>query len=248
MRGYTKFENSEMKFDPSKISSIGNTIVNLSNLPTMEEYNRITVRAQVIKINDPEKVGKGLTKQDLTIADATEAAILTLWGPDINKVQLGESYEFRRLIIIVRTYRGKYQLSFPKSGATIIPIEGLEDVVEDSFDLDNDTEVLGAQIIGVHQLESVFSCFYCKRGGIKTTSKSMGICEQCNTFQRLQDQKLTCKLFIEAGEEHLTVRAYEDILKLIVDSEKFTCEDLMGDATFNMKYNQYHVVTSISRL
>ena len=47
------------------------------------------------------------------------------------------------------------------------------------------------------------------------------------------------KLFIEAGEEHLTVRAYEDILKSIVDSEKFTCEDLVGAATFNMKYNQY---------
>ena len=46
-----------------------------------------------------------------------------------------------------------------------------------------------------------------------------------------------CKLFIEAGEEHLTVRACEDILKSIVDSEKFTCEDLVGAATFNMKYS-----------
>ena len=133
----------------------------------------------MIKVNEPEKVGKGFTKQDLTIADATEAATLTLWGPDVNKVQLAESYEFRRLI--VRTYRGKHQLSFPKSGAAIVPIEDLKEVAENSFDLDDgDKEVLGAQVMEVHQLESVFSCYYCKRGGIKTTSATMGSCEQCD--------------------------------------------------------------------
>ena len=63
-------------------------------------------------------------------------------------------------------------------------------------------------------------------------------------MQHLKDQKFTCKLFIEASEEHLTVRAYEDILKSTVDLEKFTCEDLVGAA---MKY-EYHIVTSISRL
>ena len=44
----------------------------------------------VTKVNEPEQVGKGITTQDLTIADATEAAILTLWGPDVNKVNLGQ--------------------------------------------------------------------------------------------------------------------------------------------------------------
>ena len=65
----------------------------------------------VTKVNEPEQVGKGLTKQDLTTADATEAAILTLWGRDVNKVKLAHSYGFRRLI--VGTYRGKHQLPFP---------------------------------------------------------------------------------------------------------------------------------------
>ena len=92
MRGYTKFETSKMKLDQSKITSIGSTVVNVKDLTGLDEYSRTTVRAQVIK---PEKVGKGLTKQDLTIADTTEAATLTLWGPDVNKVQLAKSHEFR---------------------------------------------------------------------------------------------------------------------------------------------------------
>ena len=115
MRAYTKFEASRTKFDQSKISLIGSTVVNLQDLTGLDEYTRVTVRAQVIKINEPEKVGKGLTKQDVNIADATKAAILTLCGPNINKVKPTESYEFQRLI--VRKYRGKYQLSFPRNGA-----------------------------------------------------------------------------------------------------------------------------------
>ena len=47
-----------------------------------------------------------------------------------------------------------------------------------------------------------------------------------------------------ASEKHLTVRAYEDILKAIVNKQKFTPEDLMAAAACNMKYD-YHVVTSI---
>ena len=246
MRGYTKFHPSKTKFDHSKITEIGTTVVSLKDLKHVDEYSRITVRAMVTKVSEPEQEGKGFTKQDITIADATEATILTLWGPDINKVDLAHSYEFRRLI--VRTYRGKCQLSFPKSGAAIVPIEDLEEIAEDSLDLDDDDqEVLGAQIMGVNQLESVFSCHYCKRGGIKKTSATMGSCEQCDTFQRLQEQKITCKLFVMAGEEHYTFRAYEDILKAIVKKDIITAEDLVAAPTFNLKY-EYHVVTSVTRL
>ena len=94
-----------------------------------------------------------MTKREITIADNTEAAILTLWGAYIDKVSLASSYQFHR--VVVRTYRGKHQLSFPKCGTTITPIEDLEDVVDDSCDLDDDSQLDGAQVIGVHQLESI---------------------------------------------------------------------------------------------
>ena len=52
---------------------------------------------------DPEKVCKGLTKREITIADSTEAAILTLWGGDIDKFSLANSYRFH--LVVVHTYR-----------------------------------------------------------------------------------------------------------------------------------------------
>ena len=245
LRNYTSLEPSDVTFDLSSWDMLGTKLLDISQLPTTNEYERVTLHAQVIKVADPEKVGKGLTKREITIADSTEAAILTLWGGDIDKVSLADSYRFHR--VVVRTYRGKHQLSFPKCGAMITPIEDLEDVVDDSCDLDDDSQLDGAQVIGVHQLETIFTCISCKKGTVKQTSTTTGTCQQCATMQKLMKKKLTCKLFIEAGDEHLTVRAYEDVLTAIVEPSEITCENLLTSRPFNLKYNEYHVLTSVSR-
>ena len=130
LQNYTAIELSDITFDFSNIEKLGSRLLDISDLPTTKEYDRVTIRAQVIKIMDPEKVGKGLLKREVTLADKTEATVLTLWGADTERVSLANSYEFHR--VIVRTYRGKYQLSFPKCGATITPIQDLEDVADDS--------------------------------------------------------------------------------------------------------------------
>lgn len=70
-----------------------------------------------VNVADPATVGRGLTKQEVTIVDSTEAALLTLWEADVNTLCLGQSYQFNR--ILVRKYRIKYQLSYPASGASV---------------------------------------------------------------------------------------------------------------------------------
>ena len=40
-----------------------NDIIDLILLTQKNEYDKVTIRAQVIKISDPAKVGKGLTKR-----------------------------------------------------------------------------------------------------------------------------------------------------------------------------------------
>ena len=202
---YTSIERSDIIFEPNP-ETLGTTLLEIANLPTMREYDRVTVRAQAIKLADPEKIGKGLTKREATIADKTEATILTLWGKNVNQVKLAYSYQFHRMV--VRTYiQRKIPTFLPQCGASITPIEDMEDVVDDSFDLDNDTTLDGAQVIGVLQLESIFTCISCKKGAVKKTSTTTGTCQQCATVQKLIKKKVTCKLFIEEGEEHLTVRA-----------------------------------------
>ena len=111
----------------------------------------------------------------------------------------------------------------------------MEDVVDDSFNLDNDTTLDGAQVL--------------QRRSSEKTSTTTGTCQQCVTLQKLIKKKVTCKLFIEAGEEHLTVRAYEDILTAIVQpDEQITCENLLASCPSNLEYKDYHVLTSVSRI
>ena len=84
---------------------------------------------QVIKISDPAKVGKGLTKQEVTIADRTDGALLTLWESDVQTLDIGFSYQFNRLIVC--SYHGNRQLSLPATGASVDLIDNIGDIAED---------------------------------------------------------------------------------------------------------------------
>jgi hypothetical protein len=51
-----------------------------------------------------------------------------------------------------------------------------------------------------------------------------------------------------AGDKHLTVRAYKDILTSIVEpNQPITCENLQS-RPFNLKYEEYHTDLGQSRV
>ena len=182
----------------------------------------------------------------MTIADCTEAALLTLWEGDVGTLDIGLSYQFNRLTVC--TYCGNRQLSLPATGASVNRIDDIGDVVEDSFDLDNDTALQAAQVMGVSALEYIYTCMQCKRGTVRP-SGNLGTGEQCQTMQRLNTRKQTCKLFIQAREQpHITLRVYKEMLQAICNTtNSITCEDLLSARIFNLKYNGYHVITNVSR-
>ena len=84
LRSYTKIEESNVQFKMQDSKTLGSEIIELKNLSQKEEYDKVTIRAQVVKLAEPAAVRRGLTKQEVTIADSTEAALLTLWEADIN--------------------------------------------------------------------------------------------------------------------------------------------------------------------
>lgn len=94
---------------------------------------------------------------------------------------------------MVRVYLGKYQLSYPKSGASIEPINDIEEV--DDTPLSNDEEdesLVGVSITGVQllELEKLYSCINCKRNVEPGQSANIGICTNCDTMQKLTDENL----------------------------------------------------------
>ena len=96
LKGYTEIEQSPVQFQVKDFDTLGSKCFLLSKLPSKQEYDRVTVKVKMIDMRDPEKVGKNLRKQDVSISDATGVATLTLWESDINKVELEESYQMNR--------------------------------------------------------------------------------------------------------------------------------------------------------
>ena len=157
--------------------------------------------------------------------------------------------KFNRLV--VRTFRGKTTVSLPASGASVEPIDDIGDVVDnEESDIDDDQQLLGAKVIGVYQLESMDTCMHCKKGKVvKKAQQKFGTCENCATVQMPKQTKLTAKLFLEGSDitTHVNVRAYQDMLQAITDKQKITCENLISAPPFDATYNEYHVLTGVTR-
>ncbi len=128
IKGYTQIVESTTKFDIDDPSTIGTHSIKLNKLPTMKEYNKVNVQVKIIDISTPQLVGAGKTKQEVTIADPSGTATLTLWEDDINSLTLSHCYSMKRLL--VRVFHDNYSLSLPATGAVITPTDDIPDVSE----------------------------------------------------------------------------------------------------------------------
>ena len=79
-----------------------------------QDYENANVSIKVLDNDAPVEVKTGLVKQDLTVADETGTARLTLWQSDMSSLDVGKSYKLEALS--VRSYNCMKYLTPPKSG------------------------------------------------------------------------------------------------------------------------------------
>ena len=90
VHSYTNIGPSDAKFTVCDMKTFRSEVIELAAVTNENEYDKVTVKAQVIKIADAATVGRNLTKQEVTIADASDAALLTICQNDVGKLQLGQ--------------------------------------------------------------------------------------------------------------------------------------------------------------
>ena len=74
------------------MNTVGSQEIQLNELSEQDEYDKVTIKAQIIKVNEPKKFGPGNLKQDVIIADSTATAKLMLWESDVNMLLETKSY------------------------------------------------------------------------------------------------------------------------------------------------------------
>ena len=245
LKSYSKVERSEVQFSVDNVKTIGSTSIKLDQLQDFNEYDRVTVRASVLNASEQQTVGSGKIKQDVTIADKTAQATVTLWEQNVDILKIGQSYQLNRLE--VRHYLGQYHLSFPSTGASVEPIDDIGPVINEPSADSDETLIEGVTVLGVQQLDEVYSCIHCKKSVQPTKNSSLGICDTCQTAQKLASPKLSAKLIFEHQKNIITVKAYDDALHTIVGEEDVSWESLLCSPAFDVTFNKFHVVTKVSR-
>ena len=252
IKSYTVIERSSTVFQISDSTSDGSTTTTLDNLHIFDNYDRVNVSVAVLQVKDSEVVGESqLSKQEITVADETTTTTLVLWGNRIGSLEEHKSYLLKR--VQVSCFAGKYQLQYPRSGASVEEIDPLDtEGVEDSLPSPIPQQTLiAAKVIGVQNFEVQYTCISCKATMEKTGSSSHGICHKCNTGQVLMGSRLTAKLILQdASGTRVTVRAYTATIKVICnnDSEEVTMMKLLTAPRSYCSHSQMNVHVGFSGL
>ena len=212
LKSHTKIEKS---FEISDPKTAGSFVLQLDKLSSLAEYTRVTIRATVIRVHESQKVGeKKIMKQDITIADPTATATITLWDKDVGVLEPNCSYKFNRLE--TRSYMGKAHLSFPSTVSfdKIDPIDGLctSDCASSACIID---------------LETYYAC-----------NKANGVCDNCNITQKLTS-KQTARLIIKSGAANVT---FDEAIKEIAqcNTSEVSAQELLFAPAFEINFMSFH--------
>ena len=258
----TQIVVSEKKFDvhveytaPHVAERSSNTIT-LDSLSQCQDYENVNVSIKVLDNDAPVEVKTGLVKQDLTVADETGTARLTLWQSDISSLDVGKSYKLEALS--VRSYNGMKYLTPPKSGWKYDVCDDInipDDQAKLSMTEEDKRGMSNAVVDGVLHIGTKFSCIACK--SIVERSGAIGKCTKCSMSQRLDKctSSMTAKLLVSDGEHNLVLHAFLPMIKCIAQDDSIT-ELTNGDEIlplllmadkFNVLYTADNIIYSVYR-
>ena len=92
--------DSKKEFDLSKgvPKKVGRDIT-VAQLRDMDRFRRVVLKVKAIKVEEPGEAPGGKVKQDITIADDTGCARLTVWGAEIGRIENGKSYHLTGMTV-----------------------------------------------------------------------------------------------------------------------------------------------------
>ena len=228
------------EFEVPDIKTAGSFTIELKGVHTIPEHTRVTVQAKVLKIHQSQRVGGKRVKQDITIANKTGRATLTLWDKDVGVMEANTSYQFNRLE--TRSFMGKQYLSFPSTVSSfdrIVDLPEVPDFNADSCSSDEEEDLISASIIGIKDLETHYTCVNCNKPAVTPTDEHTGVCDHCKIMQKLTS-KQSAKL-IKSGATKITLKAFEEAIQEIVQSKPNATEvspqELLFSPAFNCSYN-----------
>ena len=142
----------------------------------------------------------------------------------------------------MRSHGGKCQLSFPSSGASV---KDFVEVVDDRYELDHDNLKEGAKVIGIYELRWITFEYKEQLNDPLRNPILAAASNVYNTVRCLKNEHASYLLRQERST-FLFVYTEKEEGHCETQSDNISYEDLLSALSFDMKYEDYHNVTSIS--
>lgn len=206
----------------------------LSELGEMEEYQTVNVKVKVISVTEPQIVGtaRQLKKQDVTVADSSDVARVTLWEDDIDCLEEEQCYLLKKFSI--REYNAVKYMTMSRNESKVEKISDIIDVstdCEQKLNCEPTSTLRMVKIIAVISLDSHKVCLRC-RARVEPATPPFSRCSKCSMLQAYDicTESISAKLMFmtnEKGQRTMeTLIAPGNILELIAGRPAFG-EDLM---------------------
>ncbi len=197
--------------------------ITLNELPTLDQYTKVSVNIKVLKVLSPVEVGSDKKKkQDIHVADKTAATTVVLWEEHIGSLQEEQSYNLSNFI--VKEFQSKKHLSIPNGNFSISSISMVETNVSALID-DENTTILDVRIVGVSRLDEYSACMTCA-ARVEPLTPPLGKCTSidCQMIQvyDLCKTQVSAKVLLRfAGDDgavdHVACSAYGEIVNQLAN-------------------------------
>ena len=250
VRNSSELQRSPVKFalDKSELKSSSAILATLDQLPTLANYQVISVRIKVGSVGDVVSVpshDKKLDKQECVVADATGSCKVVLWNDNLHIFQVGSSYQLDG--VYVCQYQGKKYLSLARENFHMSDIDDIEVNAPDT-PVSITRSLTDCTIVGVKSLDSFPACYSCHSKVLPTTH-ILGACSRCGITQILEkcQESHTARVDISSEESVTTVTIFSPLLEEICN-ENVSHETLLMLKPFSITLSDSNVATSITNI
>ena len=123
------------------------------------------------------------------------------------------------------------------------PIQDIGEVAEDDLPQES-TTLSGVKIIGVQSLQHYSSCIACN-AKVNYIEDGLASCSKCSMVMPLKKckEKVSANLYLQHGENYLTLSAFEEILHTLTEHKEVTAISLINSRPATITYSNNIIVS-----
>ena len=184
MKTSTQIKQSPKKLDVASLMAditTASRVVTLSSLESLDMFQKVTVNIKAMELKDETQVG-GKVKRDVSVADESGTARVSVWERNVNVMEKDRSYCLKNFM--VREYQNTKYLTMAKEGSEIIPIEDIG-IVADKGERDDELWVINnVTVAGVPYFDTYKSCLQCK-ARVEPQTERLGKCSKTDCMMMI---------------------------------------------------------------